>query len=130
MKKFEVLFRGNRFDNADLIEGFYFVHGVSHYIKNNGNYEVVPESIGMFTGEVDCNKEKIFGSIPINGEMSKGGDEIAIYSADGEEFEYSKVEFKEGGFIVEADFGDFDQTTIGWANLLSYKIEITKKGML
>ena len=37
-------------------------------------YEVIPETIGMTTGlEVKCGKET-FGSISINGKMSRGGD--------------------------------------------------------
>ena len=28
--------------------------------------------------------------------------------------EIIEVEFKDGGFAVEADFGDYDMTTIGW----------------
>lgn len=40
--------------------------------------EVIPETVGMFTGKLDKNGKEIYGSIPINGKMSKGGDIVKL----------------------------------------------------
>jgi hypothetical protein len=124
--KFEVLFRGKRADIYEPIEGFYWSDGTWHYIRSNGvDYEVEAKSIGMFTGEFDKNGERIFGSIPVNGEMSKGGDTVSI-EFSGDDTEESEVVFRDGGFIVEADFGDYENTTIGWAIEVAF-VEIVKE---
>ncbi|MDE5763772.1 MAG: YopX family protein [Ruminococcus sp.] len=71
----EILFRGKRKDNGEWFEGFYSVDTVS----SGGNYhvapvisespsklfggewhEVIPETVGQFTGMTDKNGVKIF----------------------------------------------------------------------
>ena len=37
-------------------------------------YEVIPKTVGMSTGLKDKNDKEIYGSIKIDGKMSKGGD--------------------------------------------------------
>lgn len=76
----EILFRGKRKDNGEWIEGFVFISEYESYIIReervqlcpdtpNGPaeydlvdvwYEVLPESVGMFTGLLDKNGKKIF----------------------------------------------------------------------
>jgi len=44
------------------------------YISSDFWVEVIPETIGIFTGILDTNGQEIYGSILIDGKMSKGGD--------------------------------------------------------
>lgn len=73
----EILFRGKRFDNGEWVEGD-LIQGVGHkdgkmfilpIIKNLSylegydhldSYQVIPESVGQFTGMVDKKGVKIF----------------------------------------------------------------------
>ncbi|KKM82688.1 hypothetical protein LCGC14_1317050 [marine sediment metagenome] len=43
-----------------------------------GFIEVDPESISQFVGIKDENNQDIYGSIPIDGKMSRGGDRIKL----------------------------------------------------
>lgn len=67
----EILFSGKRVDNGKEVIGFYFnvpehhnpdLSGKSIIISiNNGLYfEVVPETVGQFTGLTDKNGKKLF----------------------------------------------------------------------
>ena len=67
----EILFRGKRVDNGKEVIGFYFnvpehhnpdLSGKSIIISiNNGLYfEVVPETVGQYTGLTDKNGMKVF----------------------------------------------------------------------
>ena len=67
----ESLFRGKRVDNDEWVEGFYVnvpehykpeMSGKSYIVSiNNGLFmEVVPETVGQFTGLTDKNGKKIF----------------------------------------------------------------------
>ena len=75
--KREILFRGKRTDNGEFVEGD-LIHGVSAkggrmyilpivsnlaYLKGCnplGGYNVVPDSVGQFTGITDKNGTKVF----------------------------------------------------------------------
>lgn len=65
--KREILFRGKRLDNGEWVYGGYAEWGnVQHVIitkgeygKNN-SYEVDPETVGQYTGLLDCKVNKIF----------------------------------------------------------------------
>lgn len=68
-------------------------------------YEILPDSLSMSTGLSDKNGKRIFGSIPVNGEMSKGGDVVKIPD-DYETFgqfagEEREVIFAYGGFWLK-----------------------------
>ena len=68
----EYIFRGKRKDNGELVEGFYVcLNSKSHRIYNGcaetdcGDYypawfEVIPETVGQYTGLTDKNRVKIF----------------------------------------------------------------------
>lgn len=67
----EILFRGKRVDNDEWVEGFYVcvpehykseMSGKSYIVSiNNGiSFEVIPETVGQFTGMYDRNGKKIF----------------------------------------------------------------------
>lgn len=78
----EILFRGKRVDNGEWVEGCYaeFVHGLDGYTKpgiqvircvpsvanrlmptyETELVEVIPETVGQYTGIADTNGNKIF----------------------------------------------------------------------
>lgn len=64
----EILFRGKRIDSGEWIYGDFINAGFSHvdgspvvFIQNDvGEYEVITETVGQFTGLTDKNGKKIF----------------------------------------------------------------------
>ena len=68
----EILFRGKREDNGEWVEGWYFQFQHMHFIlpleakDSNHSYlwdyalEVLPESVGQYTGLTDKNGVKVF----------------------------------------------------------------------
>lgn len=65
----EILFRGKRKDNSEWVEGYYCKYGFTgkekHYIipiYASALYaiEVLPETVGQYTGICDKNSKKIF----------------------------------------------------------------------
>lgn len=67
----EILFRGKRVDNGEWVYGFYFQKQnplssdglpITHHISDIPpfGYEVIPETVGQFTGLYDKNGKKIF----------------------------------------------------------------------
>ena len=68
----EILFRGKRIDNGKWVYGYYEFYNDKHYINvqtdrlNSGGYpirefiEVIPETVGQYTGSTDKNGKKIF----------------------------------------------------------------------
>ena len=63
----EILFRGKRTDSGEWIEGYAAMSGGTFIICDNGLtyggfivYEVIPETVGQFTGLTDKNGVRIF----------------------------------------------------------------------
>lgn len=72
----EILFRGKRIDNGEWVEGFLVKHPSAVQIgdcspwyisvppkdpdDNGGSYNIIPDTVGQFTGLADENGKKIF----------------------------------------------------------------------
>jgi len=125
----EILFRGQKPDTKEWVYGSLLESSDGRkaiVVKNKGFiqkqssawlidapcYDIIPESVGQFTGKLDSHKIKIFV-----------GDIVSMDN-DFEDPEISEVKYAQGGFIVEADFGDYDMTTIGWAIELMTEVKV------
>ncbi|OPC53467.1 YopX family protein [Elizabethkingia bruuniana] len=98
--KREIIFRGLTLDGKWKY-GYYFRQGAFSFIQNEkgGNEAVLPESVGQFTGILDCKGNRIF-----EGDILKG--KYLVYHQDPEllpiEHDISgEVKFIEGFFACE-----------------------------
>lgn len=95
-------YRGKRIDNGEWVYGpfatvdskAYILHGtLLGPTPDDGvvwSYnEVIPDSVGQQTGIKDKNDIEIYGSVKIDGKMSKGGDIVRYMDARNMEVFYS-----------------------------------------
>ena len=84
----EILFRGKSLDSGEWVEGNYSImlsgRVAIQPIGRIVTYEVLPETVGQFTGLTDKNGNKIF-----EGDILKAGNGHIGYA-----------DFSEGGFVL------------------------------
>ena len=96
----EILFRGKRKDNGEWVKGYYSYETDEcsfelHLISDNKSVvtEVVPETVGQYTGLLDKNGKKIFEGDIIGTDIARP---------------YLIVEFRDGCFMFNCNDGGKD----------------------
>ncbi len=136
-------FRGWTIETNREVKGYYCVVQGKHYIipedaelgrldpdttgswdyAIGGFVEVHRKTVGQFTGREDKNKKEIYGSIPINGKMSKGGD-IVKQKLENYLTRTGRVDFHDGAFRVVGSDGTYDYLHNLTRFVSEYAIEI------
>ena len=99
----EILFRGKRVSNGNWIEGYFVLlainEGLKHAIYTGTDegrfilFEVIPETVGQFTGLCDKNGNKIFE-----------GDIVRFYDKDFTSSGIATVDFESGKWKINGHY--------------------------
>ena len=99
----EILFRGKRPDNGEWVCGFLVkMFGAYHIIDEgdeNTSYEVIPETVGQYTGLNDKHGKRIF-----EGDIAK--------VLQGKDKDIAYVGFENGAFILYPETGNIYERTL------------------
>ena len=146
----DIIFRGKRIDNGEWAEGYYvhapaknFINSsplddsiIKHWIVTSKGrmYEVIPETIGQFTGLTDKNGTKIFEgdviSIPFEEDRSLWEENCVYYENGKVYFDNERygwyVEFSDGG---ELSIWEYDEVEIVVIGNIHDNSELLKEGV-
>ena len=123
----EILFRGKRKDNGELIEGYLlkvktlspssnkWVEKTLILIQQDDVCEVIPETVGQYTGLTDTNGAEIFEADIVSCQMWVGDE----YS-DGRQNWH--VSFKDGSFVIDKNC--YVPKKLSHNNIQSYDIKV------
>ena len=105
----EILFRGKRTDNGEWIYGNLAIRDDvkrwEYFIGQNSlGYDVIPETVGQYTGLTDMNGKKIF-----EGDIFKFDDEIWLSSLTSCGIEYDSWKTENYGVVgFDEDYAKYD----------------------
>ena len=96
------MFRAYSTSHNEIAFGFLSKTAESWYLERETRlYEVDINSLGMNTGKKDCQRNMIYGSVEVNGVMSRGGDIVTLRDLVDDSFrkqefvvEYSNTRFR------------------------------------
>lgn len=104
-----IKFRGKRVDTDEWIYGDLLTSNgteceISDWDKvDYSRYDVIPETVGQFTGYLDENKQEVYED-----------DIVRCIDPDGEEY-VTTVRHDGGAFAIDVVSCDYDYSAIGWA---------------
>jgi len=115
-------YRGIRRQDDKIVYGYFLINpnGPCIYDPEIGDMPVIPETVGENTGLKDCKRteeypegQEIYGSIPINGKISKGGDKVKASIYQGEEEQVLSVYYEDGAFWIDYKDSESDRVPVG-----------------